>query len=553
MRSWLLGLVLLAALLAGGAEAADYYVCDCRPGAASGCKPGNDSNRGASPAEAKRSWRAARALLANAACGDTVNLCAGGVWAFDGGYPVSNPADCREKRRVLQPYDPGGVSGRPRVEASGGQGGVLELGFAYSKVPLVGVAVRGIELRHTSPETAGNLLTLNVAGTDALVDDVVLDGGMTQFNGDAVVKIEMEDVVIRNVAFTAMIGGPADGSRFERVRFEHNAYACTKEGGGGNCGGVHAWYLGTESTTKGIVIRDVTMTDSCETAWSGGACTCNLLAIRGGDGILIERLTVDATDSGSRVPQYPCRVAFNQNASSSQSDGIRNGVIRGSTWLNVDNVILCGAQRTVYENNLYVANDSAGGWVPNITPTGLDVANRADCAGGGADLTGDQVTVRNNTTYIAASDVNEMRCLSFRMSEGGGNAVTNNSCTLVDPKPGSNSSGFDYWDEADTQADHNHVHRTNGKGSYGRLDGAPKTLAQMRSALGGCPKAGNECSSIEGDPLFTRPPQDFTLQPTSPLRDAGDAANAPRDDRAGTKRPQGRGVDIGAFEAPSAP
>ena len=76
MRRWSAALLgLLAAFLAAHARAADYYVCDCQPGAASGCKPGNDSSRGASPAEAKRSWRAARTLLANAACGDSVNLC----------------------------------------------------------------------------------------------------------------------------------------------------------------------------------------------------------------------------------------------------------------------------------------------------------------------------------------------------------------------------------------------------------------------------------------------------------------------------------------------
>ncbi len=48
------------------------------------------------------------------------------------------------------------------------------------------------------------------------------------------------------------------------------------------------------------------------------------------------------------------------------------------------------------------------------------------------------------------------------------------------------------------------------------------TLTSWRSALGGCPVAGNECSSITSDPQFVDPgAHDYRLQPTSTARTLG--------------------------------
>ena len=55
--------------------------------------------------------------------------------------------------------------------------------------------------------------------------------------------------------------------------------------------------------------------------------------------------------------------------------------------------------------------------------------------------------------------------------------------------------------------------------------------------------------NIAGDPMFVAPDtDDFRLQPGSPCIDAGAAENAPSTDILGTTRPQGAGVDIGAYE-----
>jgi len=54
---------------------------------------------------------------------------------------------------------------------------------------------------------------------------------------------------------------------------------------------------------------------------------------------------------------------------------------------------------------------------------------------------------------------------------------------------------------------------------------------------------------VEADPKFTDAAnQDFTLQATSPAKDAGSATGAPTNDYTGTVRPQGAGIDIGAYE-----
>lgn len=57
---------------------------------------------------------------------------------------------------------------------------------------------------------------------------------------------------------------------------------------------------------------------------------------------------------------------------------------------------------------------------------------------------------------------------------------------------------------------------------------------------------------VEGDPLFVNPAgADFHLQAGSPAIDRGSAVSAPATDFDGVPRPQGAGIDIGAFERPS--
>ncbi len=57
---------------------------------------------------------------------------------------------------------------------------------------------------------------------------------------------------------------------------------------------------------------------------------------------------------------------------------------------------------------------------------------------------------------------------------------------------------------------------------------------------------------VEGNPLFVDAPgSDFRLQQSSPAIDKGSSTEAPDDDFDGNLRPQGEGIDIGAFESRS--
>lgn len=64
---------------------------------------------------------------------------------------------------------------------------------------------------------------------------------------------------------------------------------------------------------------------------------------------------------------------------------------------------------------------------------------------------------------------------------------------------------------------------------------------------GGYSGTGN----VDMDPLFADPANgNYTLQPDSPCIDAGTADGAPNTDITGAVRPQGNGVDMGAYESP---
>jgi len=69
--------------------------------------------------------------------------------------------------------------------------------------------------------------------------------------------------------------------------------------------------------------------------------------------------------------------------------------------------------------------------------------------------------------------------------------------------------------------------------------------------LGYC---GGEAGSQSTDPLFTDPTGlDFALQPASPCVDAGTSSGAPDTDIVGVARPQGEGMDVGAYEYTALP
>jgi hypothetical protein len=101
------------------------------------------------------------------------------------------------------------------------------------------------------------------------------------------------------------------------------------------------------------------------------------------------------------------------------------------------------------------------------------------------------------------------------------------------------TSGFYLEGEAPGDLDYNAYSGGKGWSWGGHTFG---TLAELQ-------QAHKEAHGLAADPLFVDAPHgDYRLAPSSPLRDRGGTFGVPDRDIAGTPRPQGKGIDIGAYE-----
>jgi MYXO-CTERM domain-containing protein len=148
---------------------------------------------------------------------------------------------------------------------------------------------------------------------------------------------------------------------------------------------------------------------------------------------------------------------------------------------------------------------------------------------GGAPSTGNRVI---NNTIRMASDAR----WAINIDDGSvGNTIRNN--VLFDANPNRGAVTVCATCMAGLVADHNAV--------VGRfeLDGNVVGLDAWRT------RTGDTTSFVATDDLFVNAGQgDHALRPGSPAIDAGVADGAPATDIAGTARPQGAAIDIGAYE-----
>jgi hypothetical protein len=180
---------------------------------------------------------------------------------------------------------------------------------------------------------------------------------------------------------------------------------------------------------------------------------------------------------------------------------------------------------------------------------------------GGSGINGDGVasaTIRNNVL-----DNNHASGISLYQIDGGSpsnnNTIVNNTIRMAS----GSRSGINIQDGATGNQIRNNIviDETAGKGAIdvcnacsvvsnhnvfvGKflIDGSAMDLAAWRT------RTGNDMKSIAATAatLFTSA-TDMTLHAASPAVDAGDATGAPAVDIVGTARPQGLGVDIGAYE-----
>jgi hypothetical protein len=101
-----------------------HYVCDCGPGSAAGCVPGNDGNTGDSAQSPWRSYEKARSAFGSMQAGETIALCRGGAFSVGSSTRWMNNRCRADKRCVVRDYTPSWASattGAPIIAARGDQ------------------------------------------------------------------------------------------------------------------------------------------------------------------------------------------------------------------------------------------------------------------------------------------------------------------------------------------------------------------------------------------------------------------------------------------------
>lgn len=217
-----------------------------------------------------------------------------------------------------------------------------------------------------------------------------------------------------------------------------------------------------------------------------------------------------------------CGIHVNGDISQGGDGVISNAVIEdnvifdngrnGCSGINGD-----GMANAVIRNNVLDGNHASG-----ISLYRID---------GGAPSTGNQVI--NNTIRMAS----DARWAVNIQNNSTGNVLRNN--ILLHPSASRGAIDLCAGCASGMKSDHNAV--------VGRfsIDGTMVNLATWRSRTG-----GDAASFVASDAdLFTNPGTgDLTLRAGAPAIDRGVADGAPSDDVTGTARPQGAGIDIGAYE-----
>jgi len=223
-------------------------------------------------------------------------------------------------------------------------------------------------------------------------------------------------------------------------------------------------------------------------------------------------------------------IHMNGDAEMKPGDGIISGalvegnIIHGNGRNGASGINCDGVQASVFRNNLLYDNHASG-----ISIYSED---------GGGPSTGNLVV---NNTVVMADDGR----WALNVQNG---SVKNRFVNNILIQPREDRGAFDLCDTcvAGTVSDHNL-----GIGRFS-LDEEHIDLAAWRK------KTGQDAHFVEttAAALFTKSPgttpADFCPRAGSPAIDAGVAAGAPSVDLLGTRRPQGKAVDIGALEAPAA-
>ena len=186
---------LFCVLVSASSLSADYYACDCQPGADVDCLPGNDSDAGTIGAP-WQTYERARAAFASVNAGDAVRFCSGGLFSPASSSRWVNSACLAANRCTIGDYVPDWASGdetRPLVVTSGGAHGIAfedggdanhEEGVVVENLVLRGSGsgfgvflyndIDDVELRNIHVEGFG--VGVHLAGSNPCSSDPLCDG-----------------------------------------------------------------------------------------------------------------------------------------------------------------------------------------------------------------------------------------------------------------------------------------------------------------------------------------------------------------------------------------
>jgi hypothetical protein len=474
------------------------YVCDCQPGAVSGCVAGADTHPGTAAAPL-RTFAAAMSRFNQLTPGQAVALCRGGAWLAQEAR-IRRTACTAEAPCALGDYTPGWAQGpapAPQVTLAT-PGGTLISVDSGSSVALGGFELRNLALRGAGLTGVGLFFFRTVSDVklsclDLSGFDIALNA--RSFGHDVV----LEDSVVHDNGGHGWLGG-CDGCGIRRARFDNNGAAWAAVGRGALAHNVYV-----SGGAAGMFVESVHSTRSAVDAQ--GRCTGIPITAHGGVmrdlrivGNLIEEPDADLGCWGISV-----------DGASMDPDGNHDALIANNLLRNVGNVGigLAACAGCTVENNVIV-QARIGGTRAIVAPVrGRD----AD------DLALDRVTVRHNTVYFSGSGQGSGVTVG---GEGAEHVVANNIVAF-----------------------------TGQAGDCYRFDLAPADYARVDGNLcfGGTFDVGTtglDARALTADPQFTAAPGDLSLTASSPAVDSGDPSQATPVDMMGQPR-DGR-PDRGAYE-----
>lgn len=384
MKALHAALALLAALVGTHADAATYYLSDCKPGAHPGCVPGLASNDGLTPQTPKQLWSQLPARQG----GDRILFARGGAWT-DASMSIYIPTASAGNPVTWDAYTPpwGGTAKPILTEARAGRY-LFNFDDGGQKAADGGYVIRNLDLR------GGGVMGVSVGGQagvfaywrvdDLTIENVEISGfkyglyaahNPKTANGWENYRVTLRNSHLHHNSAASVLGGAAD------LLIENN----TLDRNGAEPIFDHDLYI--SSAARGI-IRGNTITRSVLN--SSGSCSGSAIVVHGAvDGLLIENNRI-VQPPPSAPHCYGIEISGGY-ADAQGSEYFHDVLIRGNVVVDVGyvGIGLRSCRRCVVEHNRIVWTGAGGN-------QGISMSVNTPSP---ADEPGTALVIRNNSIY----------------------------------------------------------------------------------------------------------------------------------------------------------